>query len=71
MKVRNQCENKLAYNSDECKQLADAIIGVKEKNTNILNTVTDLLDWLSDDQFLSKISPLWYYIIIVMYHLVT
>jgi hypothetical protein len=50
IKVTNQCDNKLAYKSDDCKHLADAIIRVKERNTIILNSVTDLLDWLSDDQ---------------------
>jgi len=67
IKVKNRCDNKLAYKSDKCKQLADAIIRVKERNTNILNNSTGLLDWLSDDQFLNMISPLWHYIIVI-YH---
>ena len=71
IEVTNQCDNKLVYKCDDCEQLADAIIRVKERNTNILNSVTDLLDWLNDDQFLNMTPPLWYYITIVIYPLVT
>jgi L-cysteine desulfidase len=68
--VTNQCDDKLAYKTDECEQATNAIIRIKERNTNILKTVTDFLDWLSGDQLLNMISPLWYYIIIVVYSLV-
>jgi hypothetical protein len=71
MQVADQCDNKLADQRDECERLADAIIRGKERNTNILNTVTDFIDWLSDHHFLNMISLLWYYNIIVIYHPVT